>query len=203
MAKIHTYFCQNSHSLWRLLFLKVEIPGNTQKARFPKDMTMESFDEIVENYRPMIYHVMNTLSIYKNQDEFFQTGLIALWDAHRRFDHEKGEFSAYAYAYIKGRMMTNLTKHRKNEERNVYPDDAFWENTIEEEKQWLELEQLQNYCIGLTDKQKQWVIDTFYKGMTTRDIAEKEKLSLSAIKKRKAVTLAKIRENIERGVVEV
>ncbi|WP_396426790.1 hypothetical protein [Lederbergia sp. NSJ-179] len=39
--------------------------------------------------------------------------------------------------------------------------------------------------------------------MTTRDIAEKENLSLSAIKKRKAVTLAKIRENIERGVVEV
>ncbi|MCJ7843375.1 sigma-70 family RNA polymerase sigma factor [Lederbergia sp. NSJ-179] len=164
---------------------------------------MESFDEMVENYQPMIYHVMKSLSIYKNQDEFFQTGLIAFWDAYQRFDHEKGEFSSYAYSYIKGRMMTKLTKDKQIEERNVYPDEAFWENTVEEEEQWLEQEHLQNYCVGLSDKQKQWVIDTFYKGMTTRDIAEKEKLSLSAIKKRKSVTLAKIRENIERGVVEV
>lgn len=162
---------------------------------------MESFSEIVENYQPMIYHVMKSLAIYKNKDEFFQIGLIALWDAHQRFDHGKGEFSSYAYSYIKGRMMTNLTKHRQNEERNVYPDDRFWGNIVEEEVQWLEQEHLQNYCIGLSDKQTQWVIDTFYKGMTTRDIAEKENISLSAIKKRKAVTLAKIRENIEKGEV--
>ncbi|MBP1917402.1 DNA-directed RNA polymerase [Lederbergia galactosidilyticus] len=164
---------------------------------------MESFDEIAEKFRPMIYQVMNSLFIYKNQDEFYQTGLIALWDAHQRFDQEKGEFSSYAYSYIKGRIMTDLTKHRQNEERNVYPDEVFWENAVVVEEQWLEQEHLQNYFIGLTDKQKQWAIDAFYKEMTTRDIAEKEQLSLSAIKKRKAVTLEKIRENIERGVVEV
>ncbi|WP_396426787.1 sigma factor [Lederbergia sp. NSJ-179] len=56
-----------------------------------------------------------------------------MWDAYQRFDHEKGEFSSYAYSYIKGRMMTKLTKHKQIEERNVYPDDVFWENTVEEE----------------------------------------------------------------------
>lgn len=36
--------------------------------------------------------------------------------------------------------MTGLTKYRRNEERNFIQIDVFWENTVEEGEQWLELD---------------------------------------------------------------
>ena len=94
---------------------------------------MESFDELVEQFTPMIYHVIRSLNIYKNEDEFYQTGVIALWEAHQRFDPDKGKFSTYAYSYMKGKMMTELTKHTRVEERNVYPEETFWDATVDDE----------------------------------------------------------------------
>lgn len=162
---------------------------------------MEGFNELAEQYRPMIFHVLQSLNIYKNEDEFFQVALIALWEAQARFDPEKGKFSTYAYSFMKGRIMTELTKQSKMEEGNSYPDEAFWETKQDEKEQPpLQLATLLSYCDRLTKKQKQWVIYTFYFGMSIREIAEEEKVSLSAVKKWRAGALAKIRKNIEAGI---
>ncbi len=149
----------------------------------------------------MIYHLIHSLNIYKNEDEFYQTALIALWEAKQRFDPEKGAFRSYAYAYMKGRMMTTLTKANKEEERNVYPNEEFWEMRVDEyRKQPLEQSILMAYCSHLTKRQKQWVLYTFYEGMTIKEIAKREQVSLSAVKKWRAGAKAKIRENIEAGL---
>ncbi|WP_144461203.1 sigma-70 family RNA polymerase sigma factor [Siminovitchia fortis] len=162
---------------------------------------MEGFTELAEQYRPMIYHIMHSLNIYKNEDEFYQIALIALWEAHARFDPEKGKFSTFAYSYMKGRMMTELTRQSKAEEGNAYPDDAFWETKKDEREQPpLQLATLLSYCDGLTKKQKQWVVYTFYFGMSVKEIAEEEKVSLSAVKKWRAGAMEKIKVNIEAGV---
>ncbi|MDP4171531.1 MAG: sigma factor, partial [Bacillota bacterium] len=63
---------------------------------------MESFEELSEQYTPMIHKIMNTLHIFKNKEEFYQLGLIALWEANERFDPQKGSFTTFAYSYIKG-----------------------------------------------------------------------------------------------------
>ena len=166
-------------------------------------MERECFEEVVKMYEPMIYHVMKSLSIYKNQDEFYQTGLIALWDADQRFEGEKGKFSSYAYSYIKGRMMTEMSKGSVIEEKNVYPDDIFWEMAVDENgMEMLELEHLNVYCKDLSERQKNWVIDTFYFGLSIREIAVKEKVSESAVKKWRAAAMKKIRENVEKGVID-
>lgn len=159
---------------------------------------MENFEEIVEQYTPMIYHMMRSLHIYKNQEEFFQIGLIALWEARQRFNSDKGTFSTYAYSYIKGRMLTELSSQNKVEERNVYPDEVFWETAVDTMGQPpLQLEQLLSYCDGLTDKQKQWVTYTFYFGLSVVEIAEIENVSPSAVKKWRSGALAKLRMNLD------
>lgn len=166
-------------------------------------MERERFEEIIKNYERMIFHVMKSLGIYKNREEFYQTGLIALWDAYQRFDGEKGKFSTYAYSYIKGRMQTEMTIMNRFSERNVFPDDDFWEIPVDENNKLpLELEQLHSYCKGLTEKQKKWVVDTFYYGLRVQEIAEKEGVSISAVKKWRSGAIQKIRSNLEEGILE-
>lgn len=75
----------------------VKLPGNNLKARFPEGTLMATFEELAKQYESMIWKVIHSLHIYKNQEEYFHTGLIALWEANQRFVEGKGSFSGYAY----------------------------------------------------------------------------------------------------------
>lgn len=157
---------------------------------------MDSFQTTLEGFEPMIHQIIRSLSIYKNHDEFYQIGLIALWEATIKFNDEKGHFSSYAYATIRGKMLTELTKLRKWEEQNAYPSEDFWElNEDMTAEQPLELVTLLAYCNGLTHIQRNWVIMTFYYGMNTREIAEKEQVSIAAVKKWRTRSMMKLRKN--------
>jgi RNA polymerase sigma factor (sigma-70 family) len=157
-----------------------------------------SFNEIAEQYQELIYHIINKLHIYRDKEEFYQTGLIALWEAYEKFDDQKASFLSYAYAVVKGRMLDLLKQKKRLEERNVYPDEEFWtknEDTTRETP--LELDILHLYCIGMTEKQVKWTIFTFYNGMSVREIAHLEQVTISAVKKWRKNALDKIRQNIE------
>lgn len=144
---------------------------------------MESFAELAKQYEPMIWKVIHSLHIYKNQEEYFQTGLIALWEANNRFIEGKGSFSGFAYSYIKGRIQTELTSSSRYESRNVYPKEEFW-GTLKEESpdRALETEFILSFCEGLTENQQKWVLYTALDFLSVREIAEKEHVSISAVK---------------------
>lgn len=141
---------------------------------------------------------MNKLHIYKNKHEFYQVGLIALWEAKRNFQPEKGTFAGYAYSFIKGRMMTELAHAKRWEEATT----AFLEETnagfleAPDNDEWIEKEILLSYCKTLTPKQKLWVIAALYEGLTTKEIAAKENVSESAVKKWKKGALEKLKQQL-------
>ncbi|XXM71498.1 sigma-70 family RNA polymerase sigma factor [Lysinibacillus sphaericus] len=145
---------------------------------------MESFHEIQKQFEPMIHKIIHSLHLYKDREEFYQTGLIALWEAAQNFNPEKGAFAAFAYSYIKGRMLTELKQKTKHIDRQTYPKEEFWE-LVEDE--WTETplseETLLAYCNGLTEGQTKWVMYTFMDMLTVREIAEKEEVSVGAVKK--------------------
>lgn len=142
---------------------------------------MENFNGIAEQYEPMIHKIILTLGIYKNRDEFFQTGLIALWQAAERYDQERGAFSSFAYSYIKGNLQTEMTKRNKYEEHYVSVDDESWalipDLSCQLPFQWENL----NYE-ELTNKEKKWLMYTVIYGLTIKEIATIEKVSQSAVK---------------------
>ncbi|QCJ44615.1 sigma-70 family RNA polymerase sigma factor [Bacillus sp. S3] len=156
---------------------------------------MESFEQLAEQYTPMIYKIMHSLHIYKDQEEFFQLGLIALWEASRRFDASKGKLTSYAYMYIKGYLLMELKKCRKNEEKSLYPSDEFW-SVIEDHTPFcpLEEETLRSYCAGLTPNQTKWVLYTSRYGLSASEIAALEKVSVSAVKGWRAGAREKIKQ---------
>jgi DNA-directed RNA polymerase len=47
-----------------------------------------SFQEVVEKEEWLIKRIIKHLHIYKNQDEFYQEGLIGLWEVYVRFHPE-------------------------------------------------------------------------------------------------------------------
>ncbi|CAM3572184.1 hypothetical protein GCM10009865_09690 [Aeromicrobium ponti] len=144
---------------------------------------MESFKQIAAQYEPMIHKIMNNLNIYKNKDEFFQLGLISLWEAWKKFDSEKGKFVTYAFSYVKGKMLKELTIQTSYDQQCVYPEEEFW-GLIEAPhgSEPIPINNLFSICSTLTANQKKWVIYTFQFEISVQEIAAKEKVSLSAVK---------------------
>lgn len=155
---------------------------------------MENFDEIVKQYEPMIHKIILTLGIYKNREEFYQTGLIALWQAAKRYDNERGAFSSYAYSYIKGHLQMEMTKRNKHEEHYISVDDETWE-LIPDLSCQLQFDWDDLNCEKLTEKEKKWLIYTVMHGLTVKEIATLEKVSQSAVKHWRSGARSKLKDS--------
>ena len=161
---------------------------------------MEQFETLKEQYEPMIFKIIQSLNIYKNKTEFYQTGLIALWEAHERFDPEKGQFTVFAYTYIRGRMLTELKRTNRNEQRNVYPKEEFWEMIQDDDADPLLhanqfLLSLVEGC-QLTEHQMKWVMYTCVHMLTVSEIAEIEGVSVSAVKQWRQGAKKKLKDSL-------
>lgn len=158
---------------------------------------MESFENLVEQYEPLIHKVMRSLHIYKNKDEFYQIGLITLWEAANQFQPEKGSFTNYVYTCMKGRFLSEMTKSNRFYNRFVSGDDAIW-NVMEApiSRVPLEMNLLLSYCTSsdLSDKQTKWVIYTFIHQLTVLEIAELENVSVSAVKAWRSAATKKLKK---------
>lgn len=162
-------------------------------------LPLESFEQLAEQYGPMIHKIIYSLHIYKNREEFYQHGLIALWEASRRFDPTKGHFSTYVYPYIRGFILMELSNANKEEGRIVYPIVEFWE-TVEDlySESPLEKEILLSYCPSLSPNQRKWVLFTVLGGLSVKEIAEREKVSISAVKSWRSGAREKLKVLVER-----
>jgi len=153
---------------------------------------MDNFEKLAGEFSTLIHSIIHSLHIYKNKDEFYQIGLLALWDASKSFDQKKGvQFSTYAYHYIRGRMLTFLRSEKKREERMIFPKEEYW-GYLECEMRVLEKENLLNHFHNLTKSQEKWVVSHFYYGLNDREISEREKVSLSAVKQWKKLAMGKL-----------
>jgi RNA polymerase sigma factor (sigma-70 family) len=155
---------------------------------------MENFEQLALQYQPMIHKIISSLHIYKNKDSFYQTGLIGLWEAYQGFDTHKGLFRNYAYTIIKSKMLAEMNQTNKYEENAAHPKEEFWIG-IEDPgcPQPLEADELLSYCQGLTEKETKWVLATFLEDLSVKEIAEREQVTVSAVKQWKLGAIKKMR----------
>jgi RNA polymerase sigma factor (sigma-70 family) len=138
---------------------------------------LESFEQLVSQYKPTIKQIIHSLHIYKNKEEFHQHALIALWEASKRFDPAKGNFSTYAYHYIKGYLLMELTKATVESERTILLKEEFWDNAATDYTDGpLEENILLSYCQdqALTTNQRKWLMLTVLGSLSIKEIADKE-----------------------------
>ncbi|GLB60302.1 sigma-70 family RNA polymerase sigma factor [Cytobacillus sp. NCCP-133] len=159
---------------------------------------MESFEQTAAQYEPMIHQIIRSLNIYKNKEEFFQLGLIKLWECWNQFDPEKGNFLTYAYTNVRLRIMGELNKSKRHEDRNVVPDEEYWHSAeCSSLDRPLEEKIILSYCEGLSKNQTIWVVSTFLYDLTTNQMAEKYGVTNSAVKEWKRGALTRLKSTIK------
>lgn len=113
------------------------------------------------------------------------------------FDDKKGSFSNYDYTCMKGKMLYQMNKTNQWQEKHLFPLKQFWV-AIEDQRTspLLEKEMLQAYCEGLTAKETKWVNASIIEHLSIKEIAERENVSISAVKQWKAGAVRKLKEKV-------
>ncbi len=159
----------------------------------------QSFEQVLERYTPLIKGQIKKLHLTKQYEDYFQIGVIALWDAYRHFDATKGSFSAYALHTVRGRMLTALQEERRFNERHVLQDEqtslifqhAISNNIVEPYLEELEVE----LSLGaLSSRERLWVKEAIILGKKRGEIANEQKVSTNTVSSWRKSALKKLRE---------
>ncbi|UOE93883.1 sigma-70 family RNA polymerase sigma factor [Alkalihalobacillus sp. LMS39] len=157
------------------------------------DYSKMTFDFVATQFEPMIKKQIKALHLYKSYDEFYQMGLIALWEAHKNFDSKKGAFPAYAQSYVRGKMMTLLQKEKTFETRHeIHDDDVQITKSytmFDDERE--ELPDL--YFEGLSPREKLWVHEAIVLQKKRKQIAEDHRVSIEVVKGWRKGAIRKLR----------
>lgn len=164
---------------------------------------MLNFEDVLAQYEPMISANIRQLNIYREHEQYRQTGRVALWQAWRKFDKEKGNFTPYAYRSIRGAMMDEMMKENRFEQRFMPAEDemlTLWiEEEVSEEEGWVD--RLSQAVDQLTDEEKQLLNWLYMERYTQAQCAKKIGISVAGVKKRRQRLLEKLRWMMEKGAV--
>ncbi|WP_157950908.1 sigma-70 family RNA polymerase sigma factor [Peribacillus acanthi] len=156
---------------------------------------MDSFEILVENCSPIINSIIQSLGIYKNKDEYFQIGLIALWEATEKYDSSKGGFTTFAYSIIRGRILNHLRKEHRYETCNPTYDPQVEEyySQLSYLPEYLQEEIVWQYCYHLTENQKKWIKGGILERKGIKEIAVEHHVSVETVKSWRKLALANLR----------
>ncbi|MFC0560540.1 sigma-70 family RNA polymerase sigma factor [Halalkalibacter alkalisediminis] len=160
------------------------------------DIKAKAFDEVLRMFEPAIKKQLVSLRLYKDYDEFYQIGCIALWNAYQMFNPDKGHFPTYAISFIRGRMLSHLSKETRYSERHAFAAEAMMEVVPSECDQIpLEAELLEAYLWNLTAKEKTWVYEAIILQKKPSEIQAILCISRNSIYTLRKNALRKMREN--------
>lgn len=146
---------------------------------------------------PVIYSIIRKLHIYKNVEDYYQTGLVSLWQAYQSFDPEKGTFMTYAYSYIRGAILTELAKDAKKEDHEWKPDDFEWGIIADRNgRSYDETVLLKEILNKLPEKLKQIAELHYIKGYQLKEIAELMNVSYTSVKNWKRELVKQLRREM-------
>ncbi|MCT1901843.1 RNA polymerase sigma factor [Oceanobacillus sojae] len=159
-------------------------------------------EDFIEQNQRRVYYQMARLQIDEWEGDYFQEGLVAMWRAYENYNPDKGPLTTYMNFQIRNRLVDVLRQsivERKYFEQlgiqfksetqsgnymdgNILPFEregksnplAIMAQTNESD--FLKLTEV------LTEKQKIWFNHAIVEGLSNQEIAEKEEVSLEAVK---------------------
>ncbi|GAA0310534.1 RNA polymerase sigma factor (sigma-70 family) [Gracilibacillus halotolerans] len=144
---------------------------------------METFEEVVDQYKPYIYYFIRRYGIRDLEGEFFQLGMIGLWQAWENWDEDRASFSSYAYLCVRREMLRLLDSNsRRIAQQQAFLETVKREDFVRNDDYAVENEWLHTIRKMLTEKQWIWVNEFLIGGYSAREIAEKYGVSENAVK---------------------
>lgn len=139
------------------------------------------FSEVLKQYESMIYHHIHRLNIHDRDGEFYQTGLIALWESYQKY-YGRESFAKITYITIRSRMIDLIRKRNRIAEwetsAEFFQEDHQSDGTIEiyDPDFWHVVRG------ALTEKQWIFVKKRIIQGKSLKEIAYEEKTTIDAVK---------------------
>ena len=144
---------------------------------------METFEEVVQQYKPYIYHFIRRYGIRDWEGDFFQVGMIGLWQAWKNWDEDRASFSSYAYLCVRREILRLLDYNSKKiAQQQAFLENVKHEDFVRKDDYALENEWLYVVRDILTEKQWIWVNEFLLNGYSVREIATKYEVSENAVK---------------------
>jgi RNA polymerase sigma factor (sigma-70 family) len=157
---------------------------------------LENFEEVLDQYEPMIYSCLRKLRIYKNHDSFIQVGRVGLWKSWQRFDSLKGDFAPFAYRSIYGSLLDELKK-ASIEESVIPADDQILEIMLNKQVLIIEWSEKIIEALSQLNLHEQRLIQLLFVDRYTLDeVALQLGITKAGVKKRRERTLDKLKQFI-------
>lgn len=168
-----------------------------------------TFEEIFKQNENRIYYHIHKLRIRDPHNEFYVEGLFALWLAYKNYQPDKGPLSTYFNFVIRNRMIDMIRKKAREQKINeaclqnesiqqqdgnhstisngplVTPKDI----EVADAEAWDEVKKL------LTPNQWKWVDYYIIQGLSQKEIAELEGVSVDAVKSWSREARKKLRDS--------
>ncbi|WP_164671171.1 sigma-70 family RNA polymerase sigma factor [Virgibacillus doumboii] len=158
-----------------------------------------SVEEILEQNERRIHYQIKKMNIRDPHKEYFQEGLVALWNAYETYQPDKGPMATYFNYTIRNRLIDRMRKENKHTEMQR---KAIHEQLIqasdgnhhsEQSKATIPLVHTYNFPINdpdfwkqikthLTENQWKWVYYHIIEDMPYKDIAITENTTVDAVK---------------------
>lgn len=156
----------------------------------------QPFEEILEKVQPMITSILSKCHIYKDFAYYRHIAAIAVWQAYRKADPSKGQFSAYIYTTVKGEILKELTKERQFQD-NVTVMANHTLNSIRYSEEHMSQQGACSFyekIMGILNEEERRLLQLYYvEGFRYEEIANELQLSVAAVKKRRSRLLNKVR----------
>ncbi|KEK25432.1 sigma-70 family RNA polymerase sigma factor [Bacillus gaemokensis] len=137
-----------------------------------------TFTETVTLYEKMIKNQMKKLCLYRDYEEYYQCGLIALWIAYERYEEEKGTFSSYAFVTVRGYLLEKLKKESKIQKRYTCVEQDVLQNVCGAKA----LSDVQDYMSLLDESEQHIISERFYMGKKMHEIAEEKGMTYHQVR---------------------
>ena len=160
---------------------------------------MHSIEQLISEYEYLIKMAIYKLKIYRDFEDYLQTGRIALWQAAVDYDENKGEFGMFAYTRIRYALCRELTKSSKFNQFEVVVEDELLHFNLEQQELVHEEIERPEWFKHLKEEEQQLIHLMFFEGHTIKAIAQAYGYQFEALKRKRSRLLLKIRQLIEQN----
>ncbi len=159
-------------------------------------------EDFIEQNQRRVYYQMARLQIDEKEGDYFQEGLVAMWRAYENYNPDKGPLTTYMNFQIRNRLVDVFRQsiaERKYFEQlgiqfkgemqsgnymdgNKIPSEKEGESNPQKIIAQINENDFSELTAVLSEKQKVWFGYAIVEGLSNREIAEKEQVSLEAVK---------------------
>lgn len=160
-------------------------------------MHSQSFEQVLCDFEGLIKNQIKKLRLTRHFDEYYQVGVVALWEAYRNFDPERGSFAAFALHTVRGHMLMMLRKEKRFGDYHVLHDEHQTTAYIDEQTSYhLDsslFSSLTPYLSHLTEREQLWVVEAIIHDKKLGEIAREHGVSTNTVSSWRKQAIRKLR----------